>query len=147
MFVWSTQSTRWIKSLLCLFVFATLSLWPATGRAQGSSKGNIEGTVEDAGGAAVPGAEVTIPALKIRTVSDAQGTFRVPELAPGKYNVGVNYVGFSPLTSEVEVKSGETTSVTLQLKVANASEQILVEASRPHGERRRSMRCAPLTIC
>ncbi|SEG72110.1 TonB-dependent receptor [Bryocella elongata] len=106
----------------------------ATADAQSLLKGTLEGVVQDAGGAAVPGAQVVLSPLNIKTVSDGQGDFRVAEIPAGKYTVTVSYVGFSPVTQDIDVTAGQPTHATLQLKVANASEQILVEASRPHGE-------------
>lgn len=126
--LWMSSSIRLLASVL-LFTLICVST-----QAQSSNRGNIEGRVEDAAGAVVPRAEVTITTLNLKTVSDEQGGFRMADVPAGKYSIRVSYVGFSPVSLELEVKPGETTPVKLQLRVANASEQILVEASRPHGE-------------
>ena len=127
--LWMSRSFRLVAgTLLLVFACSPMHAQNAAGA------GSIEGRVEDAAGAVVPRAQVTIAALNLKTASDDQGNFRIPEIPAGKYSVRVSYIGFSPVSTEVEVKPEQTIAVTLQLKVANASEQILVEASRPHGE-------------
>jgi TonB-dependent receptor len=88
----------------------------------------------DGAGAAVPGAKLQLSPLAISVVSDDQGSFRLPEIPAGKYTLTVTYVGFAPQTTDVEVSAGQDLKLELKLKVENASQQILVEASRPHGE-------------
>jgi TonB-dependent receptor len=94
----------------------------------------IQGTVLDAGGAAVPGAELTLAPIHTTVASDTQGHYRIPDVPAGAYTLTVSYIGFAPLTSTVEVIAGQTLHLDLTLKVANASQGILVTASRPHGE-------------
>jgi len=94
----------------------------------------IEGTVLDAGGAAVPGAELTLAPIHTTVASDTQGHYRIPDVPAGAYTLTVSYIGFAPLTSTVEVIAGQALHLDLTLKVANASQGILVTASRPHGE-------------
>jgi TonB-dependent receptor len=98
------------------------------------AKATIIGRVVDTADGAVPGAKLQLAPLAITVVSDSQGVFRLPQVPAGKYTLTVSYIGFAPLTSEVELSAGQTLSLGLKLKVANASEQILVTASRPHGE-------------
>jgi TonB-dependent receptor len=99
-----------------------------------SPKAILTGKVIDATGASVQGAKLELAPLGIATATDEQGTFRLPEVPAGKYTLTVSYIGFSPQTSEVEVTAGQQLSLELKLKVANDSEQVLVEAARPHGE-------------
>ena len=94
----------------------------------------IQGNIQDAGGSAVPGAKLTLAPVRISVVSDSQGAYRIPDVPAGKYTLTVSYIGFAPLTSDVEVTPGQTLNLDLKLKVANASQGILVTASRPHGE-------------
>jgi TonB-dependent receptor len=116
-------------------IVIALGMLPATAKAQaGAAKAIITGKVLDASDAAVPGAKVQLDPLGITVVSDDQGGFRMPEVPSGKYKITVSYVGFASQTTPVEVTAGQTVAVDLRLKVANAGEEILVTASRPHGE-------------
>jgi carboxypeptidase family protein/TonB-dependent receptor-like protein len=60
--------------------------------------GTIAGSVKDEQGAAVPGARVTITEVNKGTVgtytTDADGTFQVPFLIPGTYDVAIELTGF-----------------------------------------------------
>jgi TonB-dependent receptor len=111
----------------------SFSLFSSPAIAQ-AAKGLISGRVVDAQGAAVPGAQVTLAPLNVTVVSNDEGTFRLPEVAAGKYTLTVSYVGFAPQTSDVDLAAGQTLDLTLALKVASASEEIIVSAERPHGE-------------
>jgi hypothetical protein len=69
----------------------------APGEAQVTT-GTIVGSVKDEQGAAVPGATVTITEVNKGTVgtyaTDAEGSFQVPFLIPGTYDVAVELAGF-----------------------------------------------------
>ena len=69
----------------------------APGEAQVTA-GTIVGSVKDEQGAAVPGANVTITEVNKGTVgtytTDADGSFQVPFLIPGTYDVAIELTGF-----------------------------------------------------
>jgi hypothetical protein len=101
--------------------------------------GNIEGTVKDTNGAAVPGAQVTITSAAAtsttgfsRTVSaNDQGFFRVTGVPPGMYSVAAEATGgFGSVTAtDVEVVLGKTTPVNVTLPVAGQKATVNVAAS------------------
>ncbi len=100
--------------------------------AQGRSQ--INGTVLDASGGAVPGASVKVTntdTALVRTVeSAADGTYAVPDLPVGPYRVDVSKQGFATAVQTgivLQVVSNPTVNVTL--KVGNVSEQVSVEAN------------------
>src|SRR5579872_3172312 len=66
--------------------------------AQGAAA-TILGTVTDTSGASIPGANVQVQnagtGISQSTVSDAQGRFRVSDLAVGDYQVQASKMGFS----------------------------------------------------
>jgi TonB-dependent receptor len=99
-----------------------------------TGKGILTGSVVDSSGAAVPSAQIQLSPLNIRGVSDSQGDFRITDVPAGKYTVTVSYIGFASFTSEAQVAAGQTAELHLTLKVSSSSEEILVNASRPHGE-------------
>jgi TonB-dependent receptor len=126
-------------SWLCLVLILTaVALRPVHLSAQESkaagSKGIVSGMVLDSAGAAVPHAQIKLTPLNITGESTELGAFRIPDVPPGHYTITVNYVGFAPQSAELDVTPGQTATVTLNLKVSNASEQVLVTADRPHGE-------------
>jgi TonB-dependent receptor len=99
-----------------------------------AAKAIVTGKVVDSTGAAVPGAKIELDPLRVAVETDPQGAFRLPEVPAGIYTLTVSYIGFDPQTSSVQVTAGQQLALTLTLKVANTSEQVLVEAARPHGE-------------
>ncbi len=123
-----------VRAILSFVLLLTTLVWSTPSCAQTVGKGTVQGVVTDAAGAAVQGAEVLLTPLNIRVVSDGEGHYRIPEVPAGAYSLTVNYVGFAPQASRVTVLAAQTVDADLELKVANASEEILVEASRPHGE-------------
>lgn len=112
-----------IFAACCLF---TLGLTAQTFR------GNISGLVQDASGAAIPGAAIKLESpstgLTRAVLTSASGDFTIAELPTGKYTIGVTHPGFeSKKVGEVEVVVSKTTNLTLTLGVA--SQTSLVEVS------------------
>ena len=63
-----------------------------------STYGTLLGTVQDASGGVVPGANVTATELNTNTekqaITDAHGDYQIPNLLPGQYEVSVLALGF-----------------------------------------------------
>ncbi len=116
--------------LLWLLLFATLT---CSGFAQ-TARSSVSGTVVDSSGAALQGAAIKLSPGNINGVTDAQGAFTLLNVPAGSYSLTVSYIGFLPITSTVDVTAGKPLNLPLQMKVANAKEDIIVSASRPHGE-------------
>ena len=79
-----------------------------TTKAAPSGAGAIHGRIIDGESQVLPGALVTIEALQAGTVSDANGFYTLPDLAPGTYTVRVTYVGFDPKETTLVVSKGKT---------------------------------------
>jgi hypothetical protein len=98
-------------------------------------KGSIRGIVQDASGARVASAGVTVQSLGISvqraTTSDAQGGFQVSDLLPGAYTVTVEAKGFQAAKAEVlvEVSSIREVIVTLNLQAVQQTVTIVGQAS------------------
>src|SRR6516225_6917736 len=79
-----------------------LLLTSAVLRAQAGSTAQITGVVKDTGGGVLPGAEVTATqtdtGLKRTTVTDANGSYTLPNLPVGPYRLDVNLTGFKQYT-------------------------------------------------
>ena len=100
-------------------------------------KGEIEGSVVDASGGVVPGAQIEVRDPSTGStgaaVSDTTGAFRIPLLAIGSYNLTVSMKGFRSLELVgVGVTSAATTPVgKLQLEVGQATTLVEVTAAAP----------------
>ena len=113
---------------LPLLLLAPLSAASAAG-------GEVSGTVTDPKGAVVVGASVTVypegggqPVATVRT--DAQGQYKVPNVPPGSYTVGIVAEGFGPVMSERQtVAEGKTTKLDFKLEVASVETSVTVTAN------------------
>ena len=88
----------WRRGLACS-LFALVIAGPVSAQVTGS----IAGTIRDSSGAVLPGVTVTIkgPALQRQSVTVttvADGTYRIPLLPPGVYDVAVELTGFATQT-------------------------------------------------
>ena len=92
--------------------------------------GQIEGTVIDQTGAAVPNAAVTIKNLSTNavrsTVSSATGSYLVPGLEPAIYQVTVTSSSFNPFVAKVEVTVGARVTLDAKLSVGTTTTEVQV---------------------
>jgi hypothetical protein len=105
--------------------------FPAGSFAQGETTSAIVGEVNDASGAAVPGATVTVVSketgLKRSASTDESGRFNFPQLKPGTYSVRAEAEGFASQQNEaVSAGLGQRQTVEFILKVAQSKENIEV---------------------
>jgi hypothetical protein len=87
---------------LCALLALVLLL--AVPSAAQEQRGSIEGTVRDSSGGVLPGTTVEARSpsqVGVTTaVTDAQGIFRFPALAPGRYTVKATLDAFQPAAQE-----------------------------------------------
>jgi len=110
----------------------------------------ISGTIKDETGGVLPGVDVVITnvetGLTRSTVSDSQGYFAVPGLAPGRYEARASLQGFATgLQSGIVLAVAQQAALTLTLKVGTASETITVSGESPLVEVRTSALSAVVT--
>jgi hypothetical protein len=110
-----------VQALACFGLFA-------------QSVSQIAGTVRDASGLAVPGADVsatqTDTGLVRTTVTSGDGTFVLPSLPIGPYRMEVKKTGFSTYVQNGIVLQVDTApTIDPVLKVGAVSEQVQVEAA------------------
>ena len=94
------------RSLLALFAVVGIMTVPRPAMAQTSAV--VSGTVTDSTGAPVFGAEVSIPALGLRTVTDSRGVFHLSTVPVGTASLSVRRIGFTPSTISVAVSDGKS---------------------------------------
>jgi hypothetical protein len=120
-----------------LFLTAILLCIVATGAlAQGETTSAIVGQVGDAGGAAIPGATVTITShesgLKRVAKTDDQGRFNFPQLQPDTYTVRVEAEGFETQEAgDVFSGLGQKQTANFTLKLAESRQTIEVTGEAP----------------
>ena len=118
----------WLPTVLALLV-----AWAAPVSAQVSPTGSISGSVADASGAVVAGAQVAIKNAETNAEYDAQtsenGTFTVPSLPVGVYAAAVTAPGFKQtVVTNIKVDVGKTANVAVALEVGAVSETVTVES-------------------
>jgi hypothetical protein len=124
--------------VFALVVVAFLILAPLS-RAQVST-GSLSGTITDAQGASVGGAEISLvnkeTNASYKAVSDGNGAFRFTLLPPGTYKMEVSKEGFRKLDMEtVPVKVGSDTGLgSLTMEIGTVSTSIEVTNAPPEIE-------------
>jgi outer membrane receptor protein involved in Fe transport len=122
------------QSYLFLFVFCFFLLLAPGLSAQTTS--SISGTVRDSQGLAVAGAEVhvTSAALAIdrSTTTEADGTYRLPALLPGFYEIKASKEGFeTEAVEKLEVTLNTTVVYDITLKVGSVTQTVEVTSATP----------------
>jgi hypothetical protein len=117
----------------CIAAFAAVVLLvSASAFAQGATS-SITGSVIDTAGGAIPGAAVVVKnqsGVSFEAVSNAEGLFNVPGLAPGVYTVTVSLTGFkTAVVPDVRLLPGTPATVKATLEVGQLTETITVAAS------------------
>ena len=119
---------RKIGAIVVLLALAAGGLW-----AQGD-RGLITGSVKDASGAVVPGAQVTAIHLatktSYKTSTTASGDFTVPSLPVGNYQVRVENTGFKThVANDLVVAAGATVRLDVSLELGATQQTIEVAAN------------------
>lgn len=111
------------RLLIVVIAFCVLPSCASPALAQTQTTGRIAGTVKDAHGALVVGAEVAVmsgasgEARKVTT--DDAGSYSIPFLPPGSYRLSISANGFEPkVFPEIRVSITETTTLAATLSVA-----------------------------
>jgi hypothetical protein len=104
----------------------------AAGQTVGAMSGAINGTVSDNTGAVVSDVAIVIsgaPLMGTRTtVTNEEGLYRFPALAPGEYTLVFTRDGFKAVRQEgIHVGLGFTATVNVELQIATFHEQVIVE--------------------
>ena len=117
--------------LLALFFSLT-----SFSHAQSTTQGAIAGTVQDASGAVISGATVTLhnngTNAEIKLTTDSSGYFKAPLVEPGTYTVTIGAPGYGDYTaSTVAVTVGSLTTLQPVLKTGGVKEEVVVSGEAP----------------
>src|SRR6267143_2778148 len=135
---------------VCVF-FVSLLLFAfvaAPAHAQ-MTNGIFTGTVTDPQGAAVAGAEVSITNVgtgsTVTVKTNAEGAYRIPELAVGTYKFTVSAAGFKKaVKAGLYLNSGVIERVDFKLELGQQSETVVVEAGAVQVETEDSRLSTPI---
>lgn len=99
------------------------------------TESRIVGRIVDQSDAALPGATVIVTSKAtgaVRdTVTEADGTFAVTNLAPGAYTLSAELSGFQTKSRDVVLGVGQVENATVSLLIAGLSETVSVSAVAP----------------
>jgi hypothetical protein len=122
-------TSRLLAQLVILFCLVSNGLAQVT-------TGGLTGQVTDPTGAAIPGATVTVKgagAAANVVTTDEMGRYTIPNLTPGKYTVSVAATGFSLFQNPaVEIAAGPPQTLNVQLKLAEARQEVTVTDTTTH---------------
>ena len=98
-----------------------------------SFKATVIGTVVDASGGIVPGATVSVAqegtGLTMSTTTNADGTFSLAQLPPGRYDLTVELAGFRKFVqSGLSLETDQVRRVEAKLEVGSVAEAVTVAA-------------------
>ena len=123
--VQASRFVRFVVSSFCL----TASLVPLT--SYGADTGTVRGRIIDkADGEGVYGASVTVAGTTIGTATDMNGNFVLQNVPAKSQKISVSIVGYAPASQVVNVGTGQTASVSLQLgQTTIMASEVVVGAS------------------
>jgi hypothetical protein len=133
-----------VSRLRGLITLTLLAAGPTLWAQATATTGQIEGTVTDESGGALP--SVTVSARNVGTgfertaSSDTSGFYRLNLLPLGTYEISVQLQGFATVKRPgVTLRVGETLTIPFPLKVATVEESVTVTAQAPVVEVARSL--------
>jgi hypothetical protein len=101
---------------------------------QSVTSATLGGRVEDADGAAVPGAAVVVAHLatnrRLTSVADEEGRYRFAHLPVGDYLLRAEAGGFAPLSVRLTLSVGQAMDVPLRLSPSGPAESVEVSAAQ-----------------
>lgn len=84
--------------------------------AEEANMGHVTGRVMDSNKQVLPGASIYIEDLRTGVVSDINGFYMLPDLAPGTYELKISYVGYEPKTIKLVVPENKTKVMDVTLE-------------------------------
>lgn len=126
-----------------LALFLASLLVPSPAPAQGSRKAEVRGRVTDDAGAPLTEARLVLrraadDVVVGSTLSSTDGAFRLSDVAPGRYRLGVQRIGYETRSVDIELAPGDVRVLDLQLVSAPiAVEGFVVDARNTPRERAR----------
>lgn len=95
---------------------------------------SVRGTVTDASGAVVAGAQITVldprSNTRVRTItSDSNGNYELPDMQPGSYQIKAEMAGFKTFVADnIIIEGQQIRRVDIALQLGAVADQVTVEA-------------------
>jgi Carboxypeptidase regulatory-like domain/TonB-dependent Receptor Plug Domain len=131
------KAANLFKYLSCITIACLIFLFTPSRPAFGQvDEGSITGTVQDASGAVVPNAHVTLlntdQGLTLETTTTSAGEYTFTPVRIGNYSVSVAAPGFATTTQQnLTVAVSQNLRVNIQLKPGSATQTVEVTAAPP----------------
>ncbi len=128
--------TPYLRGFRFLPYFFVISMIAATFSKAQTTTASFQGTVADATGAVLPGAQVTASnvetGLKRTTTTSDEGRFLLSELPPGSYEITVTLPGFDTLVRKgMTLTVGQQASLRLTMNVGTVDQHVIVTGDAP----------------
>jgi len=121
-----------------LAILAALGVFLSAPGVLEAQQGVLAGQVTDARtGAPISAAQVVVVGTQLGTLTDANGNYRIANLAPGPRQISVVYLGYRTETQEVNVLAAQV--VTLDFRLAQSAvalDEIIVTGTAGRQDRR-----------
>lgn len=132
----SRISAKFGMFAVCLFsVLLLVGVFAQQTVAQTVTSGDITGTVSDASGAVVVGAEMSLTSAAEgqtqTTTTNSSGLYRFSFLKPGEYKLSVGAKGFKSSSEKIDVGVGQVATANFKLELGAASEVVEVTGAAP----------------
>lgn len=132
--IFSLDMKRRTMWLIPAILFAVTLFLTNSASAQ-TTTSTIEGTVKDANGALIAGAQVkassTTLAVERTVVTNAEGFYRLVTLPAGEYTVTVTQSGFAESSTKVEITVNRVVTLNFGLQVGQAGANVTVTDETP----------------
>ena len=107
----------------------------APGAAQAPGGVTVTGTVTDTQALALPGAAVVVHTAAggfvASAVTDRDGDFELPDVAPGEYVLRASLLGFALVEATLRLEGGGDVNVPITLEVGSFAQEVTVAALMP----------------
>ncbi len=132
----SLKKSVFTLGVFLAFVFCLSISVPVHAQVTGAT---LSGTVTDASGAVIAGAEVSVrntaTGIAKDTTTDSAGFYTVPNLIPGPYEVKISAKGFTTaVQSNLTLAVGAQQSLNIPMKVGETSQTVQVTEVAPQIE-------------
>jgi hypothetical protein len=117
-------------SIVIVLAAAAAVLHPSTAHAQ-SASATLSGTVTDEAGAVIPTVNITVlnlsTALQRHATTDDHGSYVIPLLPPGRYNLTAQRDGFTPVEiRNIVLNTGDQLSLRVKLMIGEIGASVTI---------------------